>query len=537
MPSTTLPELTRYDGPWTTRHARHLLERAGFGLPVERVAEIEKLGCSQAVEQFIEASWKPDGTTEPNWLPEALNNEDMRERLSVLNDEEERRKARQLFDRANREAVIQLVLWWMKRMYESPAVLREKMTLFWHGHFAVSAEKVKQARLNYQLNTMLRQGALGSFRGLVEKVAKSPAMIRYLDNDRNVKGDPNENFARELMELFTLGIGNYTEQDIKESARAFTGWAFNGENFQFRRRRHDDSSKEFMGQRGKFGGEDIIRIILKNPQCARFLSRKIWMFFAEVEPTQRTAEVLAERFRGTDYDVTDLLRTILTSAEFYGSNVVGAQIKSPVHFIIGLHGHLETSTPRQNMIPQALRLLGQVPFYPPNVKGWDYGRAWINSNTLLLRANMANYLVNGIVPDMSEGRGRRNRKNDEQKKSDAIQTMADDRRDLLPDTPMKDMAMDESIDAPAPKTSKSKPPLDLAAFLADLGANSPESLIERACARFLSVPISDGQRTQLYEMVRSVASIGEPKKLSKSDEAKVRGLLHQLLTTAEYQLC
>jgi uncharacterized protein (DUF1800 family) len=538
-----MSRLAPYAGPWTSLQARHLLRRAGFGIPVERVAELAAMGREKAVASFLDPAVRGETIADPDWLPEAIEFEELRRRRRELQegmDEEKRRQLLNEMDRENRQALVKTALWWLKRMHDSPTVLREKMTLFWHGHFAVSAEKVKQAAVNYDLNKRLRLYALGRFEALVLQVAQSPAMLRYLDNNQNLKSQPNENFARELMELFTLGIGHYTEEDIKEAARAFTGWSSNGVQFTLRRRQHDEGYKVFLGERGNFDGADIIGIIMKRPQVAPFIARKIWEFFAYEAPDDELLAELADRFRRTRYDVADLLSAIFNSAEFYSQKAIWTQIKSPIHFIIGLHGHLKTSTPRPRLVIQMLRLLGQVPFYPPNVKGWDYGRAWINSNTLLLRANIANYLVNGVLPELNDRPGRpggEERQRFRQARQARQEAMSD--MGMMMDSDMIDDGEDDHDDnaSPEPKGIQTRPPLDLPALLETLAATSPSDLVEKSINRFIGHAVSPDQRAALLDAVSGVRHIDAPRRMGYQDQNKVRGMLHLLLSAAEYQLC
>jgi uncharacterized protein (DUF1800 family) len=528
--------LAPFSGSWTRREARHLIRRAGFGIPVGRVEELESLGREKAVAGFIESAMKRQEFAEPDWLPETLSFRELRQMRQQMQNagEEAQRQMRQEMQRENRQAMVQLGLWWLKRMHDArEGVLREKMALFWHGHFAVSAEKVKQAALNYDLNKRLRDYSLGRFEPLVLQVAQSPAMLRYLDNDRNNKNEPNENFARELLELFTMGIGNYAEEDIKEAARAFTGWSSDGTQFVVRRRQHDNGYKTFLGERGNFDGADIIGIVMKRPEVAPFIARKIWEFFVYEAPDDELVAELAERFRSTRYDIADLLATIFNSAEFYSERAVWTQIKSPIHFLVALHGQLETSTPRPRMIVQMLRLLGQVPFYPPNVKGWDHGRAWINSNTLLMRANIVNFLVNGVVPELNDRPGGGQRRRRQQANNDP--SMSD--MDMMMDADLIDDGMDDDEPMPEPETRKMRPPLDVLELLEKAGASSPEELVDKAVAYFIGHEISPAQRASLLDAVAGVRNLDQPRRMSNAHQNKVRAMLHLLLSAAEYQLC
>ncbi|GIX43758.1 MAG: hypothetical protein KatS3mg130_0166 [Candidatus Sumerlaea sp.] len=263
---------------WDTQKARHLLNRAGFGIPPSAVRRLASFPPEEAVRSFLDYERFPEPNTPPDWLPEALDFPTLRARTQGMT-EEQRQQFRRERERANRDALLRLQRWWFDRICRTQRPLEEKMTLFWHSHFAVSAQKVRSARLNYQLNATLRRHATGNYRTLLQEVSKSPAMLEYLDNRQNVKGNPNENWAREFFELFTLGIGNYTESDIKEAARAFTGWTARGELPVFVARRHDDGIKTIFGRTGRFSGDDVIDLTLAQPACAEFICAKLWRFF------------------------------------------------------------------------------------------------------------------------------------------------------------------------------------------------------------------------------------------------------------------
>ena len=289
------------------------------------------------------------------------------------------------------ETFTQAVAWTNRMANEERSPLLEKMTLFWHGHFPIRTILPSQA-VNY-LNTLRKHG-LGNFRDLVLAIARDPAMIQYLNNQQNVKGKPNENFARELLELFTIGRGNYTEQDIKEAARAFTGWSSNPLNgkFRFRQRKHDYDSKTFMGKTGNFDGDEIIDIILEKKETAHFITKKIYRFFVNEQVDEIIVRQLANEFYNSNYDIGKLMRRIFTSDFFYEKKNRGNRIKSPVELVAGLKRTLglKFDDPKATFLIQ--RALGQKLFNPPNVAGWLGGKAWIDNATLLLRLNIPSIL-------------------------------------------------------------------------------------------------------------------------------------------------
>jgi uncharacterized protein (DUF1800 family) len=312
---------------------------------------------------------------------------------------EEKKSIQARMRKVDQEMMSELRAWWLNRMRWSPFPAREKAVLFWHGHWATSVEKVKSPFAMWQQNEALRAHALGGFEPMAQEISRDPAMMRYLDLAQSKPGQPNENFARELMELFTLGEGHYSEEDIRESARAFTGYRINPANqqFVFAQRLHDGGSKTFFGFEGNFTGRDIIGFLAADPQCARFLCRKLWVFYASENPSPQLVEALAEAYRENHMDTRLLLREIFRSREFYAPDVVRKQIKGPVQWLVQACKELEIPLPADSS--GILRQLGQMPFAPPNVKGWDGGRSWISSATLLMRYNISGRIVAGRDPD------------------------------------------------------------------------------------------------------------------------------------------
>jgi uncharacterized protein (DUF1800 family) len=272
-------------------------------------------------------------------------------------------------------------------MIATPAPLLERMTLFWHNHFVSSQQKVKYVQLMYRQNLLLRQHALGNFAAMLHAAAKDPAMIVYLDSATNRKGQPNENFAREVMELFTLGEGQYRETDIREAARAFTGWSIEPETGAYRWRPflHDDGPKTVLGQTGNFDGDAVLDILLARPSTAEFITRKLWREFVSPEPEEREVRRIAARFRESGYDIRTALRGLLLSQAFWSQEARGSLVKSPVDMVVGTLRSFQFET--GDALPFAIVTagLGQNLFAPPNVKGWPGGEAWINSSTLLAR--------------------------------------------------------------------------------------------------------------------------------------------------------
>ena len=287
---------------------------------------------------------------------------------------------------------------WLTRMATSEAQLREKLTFFWHGHFAC---RVRRPDAALQLNNTIRRLALGKFPDLLLAVSREPAMLQFLNNQQNRRQHPNENFAREVMELFTLGRGNYSETDVKEGARAFTGWGYNGQNqFVFREKQHDDGQKTFLGRSGNFGGEEALRIILEQPACAEFITTKLYRFFVNDVPDPAHIRPLAQAFFKSGYDISALLEQLFSADWFYAAANVGTRIKSPVELLAGIKRTLGLELANERPLIVFQKALGQTLFQPPNVAGWPGGRAWIDSSSLLYRLQLPAVLLRNAAFDV-----------------------------------------------------------------------------------------------------------------------------------------
>lgn len=284
---------------------------------------------------------------------------------------------------------------WLQRMVTTPAPLVEKMVLFWHGHFAVSYTKVPHLTLMARQNDTFRQMALGKFGDLLLAVSKDPAMLYWLDGNANHKRSPNENYAREVMELFTMGIGNYTEDDVKEAARSFTGWHVKDDDFAYNENDHDHGSKTFLGNSGDFNGDDIVRILAARPETARFIVSKLWRFFAYPGPEQAVVDALAQVYLDSGGDIAQVIRAIFLHDRFYSDQARTGLIRSPADFVVQA---LRTVNPElaDKGAAAAMNQMGQDLFNPPNVAGWAGGLVWINSSTLLARFNFANRLAGSV---------------------------------------------------------------------------------------------------------------------------------------------
>lgn len=365
----------------------HLLWRAGFGPAAAQLPLLNNLTPAQLFKNLQQSAAKT-----PGYL-DATNDhlkglfKSIQEGGQTMEREERRAIVRQAL-----QAVKDLNLLWLDEMVQSPAQLREKIAFFWHGHFTARGQHIF---FQQQMLHLIRENALGSFRTLLHSVSKSAAMLNFLNAQQNRKDHPNENFAREVMELFTLGRGHYTETDVKEAARAFTGWSATiGGDFYFRRAQHDGGTKTVLGKTGNFGGEEVLDILLEKKETARYITQKIYRFFVNETADKEKVDWLANRFYQSDYNIGAMMQDIFTADWFYDPKNGGAKIKSPVELLVGLQRILPMQIENKDSLQLLQRLLGQVLFYPPNVAGWPGGTAWIDSSTLLTRMRLPQLLSN-----------------------------------------------------------------------------------------------------------------------------------------------
>ena len=392
---------------YTFEDAAHLLRRMGFGGTPSQIENLRRMGPALAVETLMRFD-DNDGTQN--------NPHDLELRFN------EALEAGKPAPQAATATVPIAQAWWMHKLLSTTQPFKEKLTIFWHGHFAVGLNKVRSGFMLRDQNELFRRMGLDKFEALTLAVAKDPAMLVYLDNDENTKGHPNENFARELMELFTLGVhGGYSERDVQESARAFTGWSFvkkrgdlesfKNPQFVFDQKSHDAGSKTFLGQTGNFAGEDIIHAVSTHPSAASFITAKLWRFFVSEDLPAQTASQLSALFTRTNGDLREVLRTIFTSSDFYASDNRNNLIKSPLEYVIGALRSSQTTLTKNHEygLSGVLASMEQIPFYPPNVKGWDGGMDWIADTTILNRLQFVGALSSGKLPN---GYGKANNASD-----------------------------------------------------------------------------------------------------------------------------
>ncbi len=375
--------------------ARLLLTRAGFAPSPEEVAHYAPLTQEQAVDRMLAQARTAAVTPPPAWIDEPWVAPRQLRQMSV----DERRAYREQEIRRG----LALRAWWLREMVATPSPLTERMTLFWHNHFVSAQPKVRASELMYRQNVLLRRLAMGSFGDLLHAVAKDPAMMIYLDAATNRKTAPNENFAREVMELFTLGPGHYTESDIKEAARAFTGWSIDPQtgSFVLRPRMHDDGEKSLLGRSGDFDGDQVLDILLAQPATAEFVTRKLWREFVSPQPDEARVEAIAARFRASGYRIDVAVRELLLQPEVVRRDQDNALVKSPVELIVGLARQTGSGIGDGIGAAIASAAMGQNLFSAPNVRGWPGGDAWINTQTLLARRQFVRHALDAAPADSS----------------------------------------------------------------------------------------------------------------------------------------
>jgi uncharacterized protein (DUF1800 family) len=382
---------------------QHLGWRAGFGESLPVIRSWAKKRRKEVVRKLILG---PESELDPVKVVDETDLPDYRKQKNMGMEE---RKALQ---RMNTNGIKDLNVLWTHAMIDSDHPLREKMGLFWHGHFACRTQNVL---FNQQLLQVIRQHGLGNFGTLLTEVSKTPAMLGFLNNQQNRKQRPNENFAREVMELFTMGQGSgYTEKDIKEAARAFTGWSYDEVGqFRFRKNIHDEGVKTILGKTGNFTGDDVIKILLEQKQTAKYITRKLYKYFVNEEnPDETNIAHLADKFYQSNYDLRALMQEIFTADWFYDEKNIGSRIKSPMELLIGLRRTIPMQFEQEEAMLVFQRVMGQTLFYPPNVAGWPGGRSWIDSSSLMFRMRVPQIILYSqelnikpkeITPEMGEG--------------------------------------------------------------------------------------------------------------------------------------
>lgn len=561
---------------WSYGRAAHLIERAGFGATPEEVARLAALTPQQAIDELVDYEsigsdlrpfdesviWDPGMDPFPPSRAEAVRI--ARERGEGLGvrvlPEGAQRRLQPVVDkffyslRANSIETQRLGLWWANRMLTTRRPLEEKLTLFWHGHFATGENKVRDYRMMLRQNEMLRARASGKFRDLLVGMLKDPAMLVYLDNGENIKTHPNENFGRELLELFTMGVGNYTERDVREAARAFTGWTNDVLVFRFDKDQHDFGQKTFLDRTGPLDGEDILDTILAQPVTAEFVAAKIYRFFVREEIEGSLKAELGRTYRDSGYQMKPLLKRIFLSKDFYSPPAFGTQIKSPVQLVVSTYKKM--SLREVPTIPDFGRMtgsLGQSLFEPPNVAGWAGGRTWITPSTLMNRGNLFRDVlfpdVKGFrAPDRSMSatdarvgqRVAQGMSMTEATKEDVnVKTMAESNMMVDRDEDYNTRYGGYKGDLLAFERTKQIPrspaKIDLTAMASAAGADTVDKVVNHFIYRFLPVALPDSERGLLVDFLRGKLGSSSVRPSEELEES-LRELLYLVLSTPEYQL-
>ena len=532
---------------WNEAKARHLLNRAGFGIPNSQWVELASLAPGDAVRRLVDYEGLPADFREPDFLFEPLPASEVN-RIIEGTPQEAVQKAGNALRDIERENIGMLRAWWLRRMLTTAYPLQEKLALCWHGHFATSAAKVESAWANYQLNRVFREQGSGNLLDLVVRVGQSPAMLEYLDNNRSTKNGPNENWARELLELFTLGIGHYTEADVKEAARAFTGWSSNEKRFTYRDYDHDDGPKEFLGARGLLDGWDVIEIIFEQEACARHFAKTLWEFFVYEDPPLELVDGLAKVLRRHNYALRPMLRTMFMSKEFYSARSMGQQVKSPVQLVVEMVHKFGMEPPPYAVMMEATAAMGQDLFSPPNVKGWDGGRAWINTSTLVERYSlaaalataeplrpgaesntmMASRATTGLMPDGADFTGSLQRllaPFPKEKQKYIVDRLGFNRSDF------RQMAR-EFIDG-----SQKRPPWNPRPIFSKFEFGTAGECVLALEREFLSAALSDKQRRILLNALGAESAANKRCTAESLTTDQMNATLYLLFSLAEYQLC
>ena len=472
--------------PWNRKWAGHLYRRAAFGPTPAELELAEKRGHQATLDLLFTGEPKAPGVAD------------------FLD--------KQGYNIARRNNVFELRAWWLYCMLTSGDPLREKMTLFWHNHFATSIAKVQRPPLMFLQNRLMRKYALAKFGPFLLDMSKDVAMLLWLDSNSNFKEKPNENYAREVLELFTLGVGNYTEKDIRETARAFSGWHTDGDVFEFNARHHDDGVKTVFGETGNWNGDDVVRIILKQPTCARFLVRKLFRYFISElhEPGDKLIEPLADKLRKSNYDMGMVVRTMLSSRLFFSEHAFQQKIKNPVEYVLGSVRAICESPISQQHLVLKIEGLGQNLFAPPNVKGWPGAQAWVNTATLLGRQNYNQRLAMGTLWQEFVPRD-----------MNAFRFEVDQEDQPLPPGGLKPVKPEEP--PPAAANDPARP-------IRQAKLTRPEDIVDRLIAIHLPGGVAPSVRAKM------IAFVADGKPTALALDRRVRELVHAIFSTPEYQL-
>jgi uncharacterized protein (DUF1800 family) len=560
---------------WNAECAAHLLERAGFGGTPEEIAQFAAMTPEAAVRRLVYHKAIPNdlpafdhsGVHDPGLEPFPASRpaatdlaketgESMGIKVKPAGNRRLQPVANKFFYwlRASRLETNRVAYWWANRMLTTHRPLEEKMALFWHGHFATSEEKVRDYRKMLKQNELFRVQGTGNFRQLLIGVAQDPAMLAFLDAGVNVKGAPNENFAREIMEMFSMGVGNYSETDIREAARAFTGWNFVDLDFVVTPDKHDGTHKTVLGKQGSFDGVDIIDVILSQPVTSEYVAGKIYRFFVNQDLSPELRAKLGAKLRQSNYEIAPLLETLFQSRDFYSPASMGSHIKSPVELVISTYKKLGLAevpgVPDFNDVTEAL---GQKLLYPPTVAGWANGKSWITPGLLLARGNfvydtlypdinflppdrypLTDYKIGAVNEKLALGLDVTTATKPEAKEVTSMSMQAD--RDEEFNTRLASfrgwqMALQKV--KPIPRATAQ---LDLSAMILGAGCKTTRDAADYLLARFVSVPLAANTHEHIAKFLEGELGTSDLAAASTFLEEPLRSTLHVILSLPEYQL-
>ncbi len=561
---------------WNYDRAAHLLAHAGFGGTPAEIQKLADLGLERAIrslvhyenipnpkmQPFVESGlWDPTLNAFPESRPEATDRAiKSGASMGVENKPAGNRPIQPASDRffywlrATMLETRRLGYWWANRMLQTTHPVEQKMALLWHGHFATHENKVRDYRKMMQQVALFERRATGNLRELTIEIARNPAMLYFLDAQYNVKGAPNENFAREVMELFTMGVGNYSEKDVREAARAFTGWYFDNLSFKIDNDKHDAGAKTFLGRTGNFDGVEVLKIIFAQPVTAQFLAAKIYRFLVRDELSPDLQKRLGAVLREHDYEVKPLLTVILTSKDFYSQASYGGHIKGPVEHLVAMIKHLGAETiPGVPDFNQSTIAMGQHLLNPPSVAGWAGGRAWITPGLLIARGNVARDV---LIPDMTGFRdwnfaagsdgvlGSRLREGFDIGAATAVNdpskmTMFDQvalERDEQFNTRISGYIGWHQAARKLIPTPRQAAQFDLSRMVVESGAATTAEAVDYLLWRLLRVPAADATRDVLITFLTSELGTSEIARARTYMEDALRLTAHLIMSTPEYQL-
>ena len=560
---------------WNHKTAAHILNRAGFGGTPEEIKKLASMNPKAAVGYLVNYKRIPDqlkkfdqsGIFEsgfekfPSSRPAATSiAKKTGEALGVKVKPSGNRPLQQVADkylywlRASMLETQRISYWWANRMLQTSRPLEEKMTLFWHGHFATTEDKVRDYRKMLKQNELFRQKATGNFRELLVATAKDPAMLAFLDAAVNVKGAPNENFAREIMELFTMGVGNYTEMDIQEAARAFTGWNYENLTFVKNAHQHDEGRKQVLGQTGNFSGEQVIDIILSKEITSEYIASKIYRYFVREEVSPELKKKLGAELRKVNYEIAPFLTMIFMSKDFYSQASISNQVKSPVEFVISTYKKLGLKeVPGIVDFNEATDAMGQKLFFPPNVAGWPEGKSWITPGLLMVRSNFIYDTlfppINFVAHDRVPGRFYQNLSVAEKismgqtitsatkpdGKDSISMSMNGDREEDFNTGLASYVAWRKAIEKVKP-ISRSTAQLDLSSMVRSAKCKTSTEAVDYFLARFLTVPIAADLKEKITNMLTKDLGTDDLELADTYMEDALRNTLHVILALPMYQL-